>query len=155
MNDNKHSGCIEAMNDLVEINNDRIKGYQTACNELRTEDEDLRTLFTSMIDESRGYNDELSTKIQQFGGSTTEGTTMSGKLYRTWMEAKALFTGGDRTTVLNNCEGGEDAAQKAYEMALNDDDVMQETKSLISRQKDSLKQSHDQIKMLRDQARNS
>ncbi|MCH5690336.1 PA2169 family four-helix-bundle protein [Niabella sp. W65] len=66
------------------------------------------------------------------------------------MDVKAVFTGGDRETVLNNCEAGEDAAQKAYQMALDDEEVMPRTKELIRRQKSALKASHDQIRSLRD-----
>lgn len=66
------------------------------------------------------------------------------------MDVKAVFTGGDRATVLSNCEAGEDAAQRAYQMALNDEDVMPETKDLIARQKQQLLASHNEIKALRD-----
>ena len=52
------------------------------------------------------------------------------------------------------CEFGEDAAQKAYEMALSSDvQLPAETYSLISSQKSALKSSHDQIKRLRDTAK--
>jgi len=46
--DNKE--IIEELNDLVEINNDRIKGYTRAIEELKDEDGDLKTLFAGMID---------------------------------------------------------------------------------------------------------
>ena len=49
-----------------------------------------------------------------------------------------------------NCEFGEDAAQKAYKVALEDDDVPAFINSLIADQKESLKLSHDRIKELRD-----
>lgn len=146
-----HEACIDALNDLIQINNDRIVGYEKAIDELKDgQDGDLKSLFTKMIGESQQYNSELKAMVNSYGGETAESSTVSGKLYRAWMDVKALFTGGDRVTVLNNCEGGEDAAQKAYEMALEDDDVMPETKALISQQKASLKVSHDEIKALRD-----
>lgn len=69
------------------------------------------------------------------------------------MDVKAVFTGGDRKTVLSNCERGEDAAQNAYQAALDDNDVMPETKTLISKQKQDLLKSHNEIKALRDAAK--
>lgn len=147
----EHKACIEALNDLIKINNDRIEGYQRAINELPDgENADLKSLFGSMIDESQGYKQELQNLVMEYGGETADGTTASGKLYRAWMDVKALFTGGDEKTVLGNCEAGEDAAQRAYQMALDDDDIMQRTKDLIRTQKTSLKGSHDQIKAMRD-----
>ncbi|MGC4234242.1 MAG: PA2169 family four-helix-bundle protein [Niabella sp.] len=146
-----HKACIEALNDLIKINNDRVIGYRKAINELKEgEDEDLKTLFTSMANESEQYIEELSQKINEYGGDATDSATASGKLYQAWMDVKAFFTGGDRKTVLNNCEAGEDAAQRAYQAALDDEEVMEETKLLIAEQKAGLKQSHDKIRALRD-----
>jgi uncharacterized protein (TIGR02284 family) len=146
-----HEACINVLNDLVKINNDRIEGYQKAVDELKDgEDFDLKTLFSRMIMESEQYRTELSDMILSYGGEVADGSMASGKLYRAWMDVKAFFTGGDRETVLNNCETGEDAAQKAYQMALEEEDIMPETKELIARQKATLKQSHDEIKALRD-----
>jgi len=146
-----HTACIEALNDLIKINNDRIEGYQRAIEELpERKDTDLKSLFTAMVSESMGYKAELENLVRKYGGSTEEGTTVSGKLYRAWMDVKAMFTGGDRKTVLSNCEAGEDAAQKAYRMALDDEEVMPQTKDLIMQQKVALKASHDRIKALRD-----
>src|SRR4051812_2183162 len=44
---------IEILNDLIEINNDRIKGYTRAIEELKDGDEDVKVLFENMIDQSR------------------------------------------------------------------------------------------------------
>lgn len=148
-----HKACIEALNDLVKINNDRITGYQKAIEELNNgENNDLRSLFTRMITESEACKIELKQMIRSYGGDTESGTTAAGKLYRTWMDVKAFFGGGDRATVLKNCEAGEDAAQRAYQMALDDDAVMEQTKVLIRKQKEQLHRSHDEIKQLRDAA---
>ena len=149
----EHKACIEALNDLIRINNDRIEGYQRAIDELPDgQDADLKSLFSNMISESNSYKRELESLVTEYGGETADGTTASGKLYRAWMDVKAVFTGGDRKTVLSNCEAGEDAAQKAYQSALDDEDVMPRTKEVIRHQKSSMRTSHDKIKSLRDSA---
>ncbi len=138
------------LNDLILINNDRIEGYQRAKEELKEGNEDLKSLFTNMIGESHALKMELATEVAASGGDIEGGTTNSGKIYRVWMDVKAAFTGHDRKAVLANCEFGEDAAQKAYEMALNEDDLPGHIHSLISKQKTTLRASHDKIKALRD-----
>jgi len=140
----------EVLNDLVQINNDRIVGYEKARTELQEGSEDLRALFLDMIDESRKYKMALAQEIEVLGEDVENGTTNSGKIYRAWMDVKAIFTGHDRKTVLNNCEFGEDAAQNAYKMALEDEDLPGNIRDLISEQKASLRTSHDEIKRLRD-----
>lgn len=145
-----HDMTTTILNDLVEINNDRIVGYQKAIEELKDNDSDLKVLFTGMIAESQTYKMALASEITSLGDKVDTGTTNSGKIYRAWMDVKAIFTGRDRKTVLENCEFGEDAAQKAYKMALESDGLPSNIREMISTQKASLKQSHDKIKSLRD-----
>lgn len=146
---------IGILNDLIRINHDRVVGYEKAIDELKDGDSDLSTLFQRYITESRGYADELTHEVTRLGGDPAEGTTNSGKIYRVWMDLKAAVTGHDRKTVLENCEFGEDAAQKAYDMALNTDDASYEAplRDLIVRQKAQLKVGHDEVKRLRDTAK--
>ena len=140
----------DVLNDLIQINNDRVAGYEKAIAELQPEDADLKTLFVKMIGESHKYKLELATEVQALGEEIEEGTTNSGKIYRAWMDVKAVFTGHDRKTILNNCEFGEDAAQKAYKMALEEEGISANLRSTITEQKASLRISHDEIKALRD-----
>jgi len=147
LNDN----VVEVLNDLIQINNDRIAGYNRAADETDTEDLDLKAIFNRMADESRKYVSELTEEVVRIGGEPTSSTTASGKIYRAWMDVKATFTGHDRKSVLASCEFGEDAAQKAYDAALSTDESLpMEIRQLIANQKASLKTSHDVIKKYRD-----
>lgn len=142
---------ISIVNDLIQINNDRVEGYQKAIDELHPEDADLKSLFNRYITESRQFANELTTEIRRLGGKPTNGTTNSGKIYRVWMDLKAAITGKDRQTVLDNCEFGEDAAQKAYDTALNSDVEFEASiRDLLVRQKALLKADHDEVKRLRN-----
>lgn len=142
----------EVLEDLVKINNDRIAGYERAIAEAKDLDVDLKATFEGMIRESKGYKEELLKMVTQVGGDTSnsDDTTTSGKIYRAWMDVKATFTGSDRQTILDSCEFGEDAAQRAYEAALSTDDLDSEARALISEQQAALKNSHDLIKKYRD-----
>ena len=141
---------IEVLNDLVQINNDRITGYERAARELDAKDSDLKSLFIGMIDESRNIKMALANEVQALGGEVENGTTNSGKIYRAWMDVKAVFTGHDRHAVLSNCEAGEDAAQRAYNSALDSDDLPKYIRQMLTAQQSNLKQSHNKIKALRD-----
>jgi uncharacterized protein (TIGR02284 family) len=139
------------INDLIRINNDRVVGYEKAIEELKEGDDDLKTLFNRYIMESKEYAQQLTHEVTRLGGNPADGTTNSGKIYRVWMDLKAAVSGKDRQTILNNCEFGEDAAQKAYDMALNADTELEAPlRELIVRQKAQLKVGHDEVKRLRD-----
>lgn len=143
----------EIMNDLIQVNNDRITGYEKAAEETEVIDADLRAIFHSMIDQSRKNVEELTRYVQQTGTLPETGTTLSGKIYRAWMDVKATFNGNDRKTILDSCEYGEDVALKAYKDALveeGEEKLSQPVREMITRQKNNLLQSHDRIRMLRD-----
>jgi uncharacterized protein (TIGR02284 family) len=151
-----NDNVIGILNDLVRINHDRVVGYEKAIDELKDEDADLKTLFNRYVNESRQYGQELTQEVSRLGGDPADGTTNSGKIYRVWMDLKAAITGHDRKTILNNCEFGEDAAQKAYDTALNSDVEFEPSlRDLIVRQKAELKVGHDEVKRLRDMAKQS
>ena len=143
---------ITILNDLIEINNDRIKGYEKAIEELKDGDQDLKTLFARMIDESREARNALGKEVQVLGADMepADATTTSGKIYKAWMDVKAIFTGHNRHTVLSNCEFSEDAAQKAYKIALENEHLPAYLRQMIEQQKQKFKGSHDEIKALRD-----
>ncbi len=141
---------VEVLNDLIQINNDRITGYERAIKELKDESADLKTLFEGYIDQSRNIRNQLGTEVQTLKGEMDDSTTGSGKIYRAWMDVKAVFTGHDRHTVLENCEFGEDAAQKAYKSALNTEGLPAYLVELISKQQVELRSAHDEVKALRN-----
>lgn len=145
-----NANIVETLNDLIAINNDRIVGYERALKELKEEDSDLRPLFLSMIEESNEVKNELGREVEVYKGDIETGTTASGKLYRAWMDVKAVFTGHDRHTVLANCERGEDAAQKAYQDALDSKELPGYLLDMIYDQQQMLKASHNEIKAFRD-----
>ncbi|MFC3199027.1 PA2169 family four-helix-bundle protein [Parapedobacter deserti] len=140
----------EVLNDLIKINNDRIAGYEKAIAELPVADVDLKALFSSLIEQSERLKTELQQHISAWDNKVDEQTTASGKVYRVWMDIKQTFAVNDRRAVLESCEYGEDAAQKAYREAEQEEGISTAAKALISGQKAQLKASHDHVKQLRD-----
>jgi uncharacterized protein (TIGR02284 family) len=144
---------ISALNDLIKINNDRIAGYQKA-NE-GTNETGLNLLFNEYIDQSKNNVSELREYIRVLGGSPTEGTSLSGKFYHTWIDVKAAFINKDRQGILADCEYGEDIAKSAYRKAMDDKELIWEDGKVVSilhSHLESLKVAHDTIKALRDTA---
>lgn len=146
----KSTEAVSLLNDLIVINNDRIEGYEKAAKE--TEDAELKSVFNSMVEESRKFKSELVTEVTNLGEKPAEGTKTSGKFYRAWMDIKSALAGKDRKTILSSCEFGEDAALEEYESVLKSDKLPAQYRTIISRQESALRQSHDKIKSMRDRA---
>lgn len=144
------STTADVLNDLIQINNDRIEGYQKAIEELKSTDSDLQHLFNTFIAQSSTIKLALESEVATLGEEIDTGTTTSGKIYRAWMDVKTVFTGKSRVSILENCEFGEDAAQKAYKEAEETEGLANNIQRLITSQKAELKTSHDKVKILRD-----
>ena len=143
----------QVLSDLLLINNDRIQGYQKAKDQLTDpSDSDLAMTFDEMAAQSRKNVTELQQYVHTDAAEKNE-TTNAGKLYRAWMGVKATFSGNDRKSMLEACEYGEDKAQQAYRDALSEDGLSSDVRTLITKQKEELKASHDHIKSMRDQQR--
>ena len=140
----------ETLRDLIRINNDRVTGYSKAATQ--TDDQELQSLFSQLSQQSRQFASELRNLVSDNDNNVTDETTTAGKIYRTWMDVKATFGGDDRKGILASCEFGEDAAQKAYKEALEEDDLTPDVRVTVERQKATLRQAHDKIKMMRDTA---
>src|SRR5690554_6994280 len=109
---------VMVLKDLIKINNDRIEGYKKAAENFKDNDIKLLTLFNQFATESQRNREVLTNQVERLGEINNEGTTMSGKIYRTWMDIKATFGGDDAKGILESCERDEDAAKKAYETAI-------------------------------------
>jgi uncharacterized protein (TIGR02284 family) len=140
---------IEALNDLIRINNDRVEGYRKAIDQ--TEDDDLQALFQRMREESMTFISQLEGILQDGGVEPTHKTTIYGKLYRTWMDVKATFSGHDRHSILAACEYGEDSSQRTYEDVLGSNISMPYSiRELIANQRGALRSAHDTVRTYRD-----
>ncbi|MEO6547626.1 MAG: PA2169 family four-helix-bundle protein [Ferruginibacter sp.] len=144
---------IEVVKDLIQINNDRVTGYERAGGKTKTLDIDLQAIFLSMANDSRKYTTDLTAELARCGWQNENGYTSKGKIYQVWMDVNATFSGFDRQSILESCEFGEDTIQKAYSAALAADVEMDiETRNLLEHQKDLLNTAYRLIKSYLDAA---
>ena len=144
---------VEVLNDLIQINNDRVAGFEHAGKDLRDEDRDLSDFFRSQREASRQNVFELSKIVNQVGGDADDGHSVSGTIHRNWLDVRATFSGHDRASILAECERGEDAIKQAYQDALTGDNgLSDEFRQIVSRQSEGIIASHDKIKAMRNAA---
>ena len=142
---------VEVLNDLIEINNDRIDGFERATKELGEGDSDLTAIFSKFASDSRHNVQELTAAVAAAGEEAETGNTATGTIHRAWLDVRATFSGHDRKSILSECERGEDAIKKAYQSALSDDNGLSaEHTQIIAQQQQVINEGHDKIKALRD-----
>ena len=143
----------DLLNDLIRINGDRVEGYEKAAKELSGKNANLKNLFEKNARQSRQFYGELSSLVVSEGGRPSSGSTAAGKVYRMWMDIKAGLSSNENRSVLASCEFGEDAAQRAYEKALDATiELPLHVKDILSSEKQALQSAHDEIKDYRDKA---
>ena len=145
---------IEAFNSLIVINNDRIEGYKTA--EVEADETDLKMLFSDLMQTSIQNRKDLVAEVIRLGGTPDEGTRITGKFFRVWMDVKAAFTGNDRKAILDSCEYGENVILETYKNVLIQDhkDTNSSEQQMLNRHYGLLKADYEKIKELRDAIKN-
>lgn len=145
------SKATETLNDLIQINNDRVKGFEKAAEDLKEVNIDLKTVFAQMAAESRSNVGELTRLVNDHGAEPETGTSASGAIHRTWIDVRATFGGSDRRSILEECERGEDAIKKAYQTALEaENELTTEEAGVVRKQQTGIVASHNRIKLLLD-----
>lgn len=145
--------AIGLINDLIELNNDRIAGFEKALSDIDDENVDLKALFQDYATQSRKYTQELTVLVANYGGEVETGTSVAGTLHRVWIDVKALFGGSDRVSILSEAERGEDAIKKGYETAVRDGSIPTAAMPTLIEQLQGVQFAHDNIKVLRDAAK--
>ncbi|WP_164112109.1 MULTISPECIES: PA2169 family four-helix-bundle protein [Sphingobacterium] len=149
---NVHQETAGLLNQLIEINNDRIEGYEKAISLLPTDGNyGLQATFEKYRDQSIQFKNDLIPLVFREGDKPTDETKTSGKLFRTWMEIKSAIAPYTAKAILESCERGEDEFKKVYR------DVIEQSQlaplnmlSIIQSQANLQLQAHDHIRDLRD-----
>lgn len=142
----KPDQVIGAINSLIELNRDGQKGFQEAAEKINGP-----LIKTFCLEQSRArthFVGELQTLVHSLGGEPDNTGTLSGALHRGWMDLKSALGGGDHA-ILAATETVEDHAISKYRKTLTES-LPADVRNVVERQFESVKQSHDKVKALRD-----
>ena len=146
-----------AYNDLVEINKTATKGYQEAAEGVTSPQ--LKAELSKLSQQRAQFASELSQHATQFGISTESEGTIEGALtdaaaavHRGWINIKSAITGQDDSAILGECETGDATALKAYETALQANDLPAEAKNVLQQQHSQILSAKNQVTQWKGQA---
>jgi len=140
------------LNNLIETLKDGQEGFKQAAEGVR--EPKLKSLFRDYSDQRSRFATALKSEARRIGETDPEtSSSATGALHRGWMNLKSAITGADEHAILAECERGEDSALEAYKKAMADG-LSPSAQEIVSRQLAEIKAAHDQIKSLRDAAKN-
>ncbi len=141
------SKIADTLNELALFVNDRIEGYKTAADE--TKDPENKAYYQELVQQSEQFVTEINGFAQAAGGDAESSTTLKGKFYRSFMDAKALLTNRNEESILNSNIYGEEWAIKAYTEALADPALAGPARQAVERQHKASQQTLRKLQQLK------
>ena len=140
---------LQHLHDLIAVAKDSELGYQTAAEHV--DDSRLATIFSEYAKQRAGFVRELREEAERLSGEVAEGGgSVTGAVFRGWMNLKSALTGGSAEAIVAACETGEDSAEAAFERVVNMD-VSGRMRSLIDAQWAKIKEAHHRLLRLKAQ----
>ena len=146
-----NEATISMLNGLIETCEDGFEGFKQAAEGVKSED--LKRTFFKYSEERAGFVADLQNLVRTLGGDPEDSGSTAGALHRGWINIKSAVTGQDDSAILNECERGEDSAKKEYQEAQKQD-MPDYVRSSVEAQYAAVLAAHDNIRMLRDAAKN-
>src|SRR5581483_2538478 len=134
----------DIVKDVVEVLHDGHKGFADLAEHIK--DPQVKSYFLNESQTRSQYATELESAV---GLKRDDSGTAAGAMHRTWGDLKGKMGGSDHT-ILETAEQGEDAAKKAYQDALQKQELTGNVRQLLEKQQTHIRQSHDQVRAYRD-----
>ena len=138
---------ISTLNGLIETTVDSVTGYEDSAKNV--ENERFREIFRSRADERQQVVQELRNEVRRLGGDPEESGSFMGRAHQRFEDLKAAITGRDEKSIINEVERGEDYIKGKFEAALEGDNLGAESREVVQRCFQSVREGHDQISQLK------
>jgi uncharacterized protein (TIGR02284 family) len=143
----ENTKLADTLNELALFVNDRIEGYKTAAQE--TKDPQNEAYYQQLVQQSEQFVQEINGFAKAAGGTAEDSTTLKGKFYRGFMDAKAVVTGRNEKSILDSNIYGEEWAIKAYTEALADDNLTGPARQAVERQHQASQQTLRKLQQMK------
>lgn len=132
------------LQDIVDVCNDTVKGYETAAGEIK--DESIKTLFLRFTQQRKGFIEELKNEALKLGVEL-DGHSGSAKgfFHRTWLAAKSAIAGVSREKIIEEAMDGEKAAVDVYAKVQASQHVPEYIQNILKEQEHLIKVAIHQL----------
>ena len=138
---------VSTLNSLIETTVDSVTGYEDSAKNV--DNERFREIFRSRADERQKVAEELRSEVRRLGGDPDDSGSFMGKAHQRFEDLKAAITGRDEKSIINEVERGEDYIKGKFEAALQSDDLDAESREVVQRCFQSVREGHDQMSQLK------
>ncbi len=146
----ENNELIDTLNTLIETSRDGEKGFTTCADDAK--DASLRAYFTICATRCREAVQTLDRIVKHYGGTPEQSGSIAGSANRAWLNLRAAISSNSDLAVLEECERAEDAAIRAYRLAL-EQDLPLDVLPVIKIQLEGAQENHDRVRAMRDERR--
>jgi uncharacterized protein (TIGR02284 family) len=147
MTDHNHSDEISTLNTLIATTIDSINGYENSAKDI--EGNGFAEMFRERANERQQVVESLRSEVRRLGGNPEDDGSFMGKTHQRFEDMKSAIMGGDDKAIINEVERGEDYLKEKFETALNSDTLSGESRSVVERCYQSVREGHDQMSQLK------
>ena len=137
---------IKVLNSLITTTLDSADGYREAAKD--TKNPTFKDLFDRWSTERRQVVNELQQHVRSLGGKPEDEGSALASAHRILVNLRDAMSRSDKG-VVEEVERGEDYLKSKYEDALDDSELSEDIRPLISRAYESVVQGHDQARDLK------
>ena len=141
------SDDLTILKTLTSTLNDSVNGYRESAE--KVESQEFRELFNDFARDREQAATELKAEVRRLGGDPDEDGSTLGGLHQAWLDLKAAITGQDDKAIINEVERGEDYIKEKFETALNGDTLHGESRAIVERAYQSVREGHDRMSSLK------
>jgi uncharacterized protein (TIGR02284 family) len=146
-----HQPAADILNDLIQVNNERISRFEEWLARLGNADKDLKLLFAKIIGESHQNKISLATELQAMGEKIADSAAIRGDVYHAFGSVDGQSSVSGRSAILEHSDLSEQAVLSAYELACSGEDIAAYLRDLLTEHQDKIREGYQEIKTLRDQ----
>jgi uncharacterized protein (TIGR02284 family) len=144
MNATAGTGVLETLTTTLI---DSINGYRDAAE--NAQGSQFQELFRRMADDRSRVAEDLRSEVRRLGGNPPDDGSFLGATHQRFLDLKAAITGRDDQAIINEVERGEDYLKEKFETALNSDELPVESRSVVERAYQSVREGHDRVRDLK------
>jgi uncharacterized protein (TIGR02284 family) len=139
---------ISVLNSLIETTIDSVDGYRRSAQEATNSR--FSAEFLDRANEREQVVSQLRDRVRQLGGNPEDDGSVLAAAHRAFLSLRDKITGGDDSSVIAEVDHGESYLDGKWQTALKDGGLSTETRSLIQRNYDSVREGRERFRRLNE-----
>ncbi len=138
----------QELQSLVNINEDACKFYRSAAQ--KAKNPALKTTFTRLEGLHRDVTTHLQSRLRANGERAVPKDTVVGQVNQIWATLMTTVSNDVDETLVEHLEEAEDRCLQSMSDAIENRDIMPETRSVLEKELVTLRRSHDYMRDLKE-----